>query len=779
MGQEASEETGTDLMEDPEFLTHVIEEGPAGITMVNTAGKLLYANRRAEAILGLKKSEIVGRTYDAPEWRITHFDGSHFPRQSTPFERVRREGVPVYGVEHAVCWPDGTRKCLYIDGVPLTAGPGGEGRIVFTIEDVTKRYEAECARREREAELKRAQALAGIGSWRLDFARRRAEASEEARRIYGMGTGELTLEAVLKVPLKEYRAYLDGALEGARERGEPYDVEFCIRRQTDGRIRRIHSVGEWDPGKEQLVGTLRDITEERATEEELRRREAQYRSLAEDLPLLMASFDANCVISYVNPSAATFFGRPAEAFTGKDFRIFLSDEEVRKTEEALATITPEEPVRVYEIDYTSEPAKEHVIRWYSQGLFDSGGKLVEVRGIGEDVTKEKALERHLVEARENAVKASEAKSAFLASMSHEIRTPLNGVIGMAEYLRQCDLPDEYGRCISLIHESGHHLMELINDILDFSKIEAGQLILDPKRVDLPGAINELLMLMDQRAQKKGLVLTSRLDLPAREYLVDVFRLKQVLLNLLGNAIKFTGRRGHVQLIVEEKGDGLLEFAVVDNGPGIEKSKQAKLFEPFIQADGSINQKFGGTGLGLAISRRIVEKMGGSIGLWSEPGKGSRFYFTLHCATKAGGDGQIRPEKKSDSGKTDGGLRVLVLDDDQINGTVLEKLLQARGISTTLALRLEEALEAAEGEEFGLLFIDLNMPGMSGLDFARGVREKRIARFSPETYLVAYTASATNQVRERCREAGFNDFLTKPITRESLRKVLEAYLMTSS
>lgn len=779
MGQEARKETGADLMKDADFLTHVIEEGPAGITLVSAEGKLLYANRRAEAILGLSRSEIVGRTYNAPEWRITQFDGGYFPKAATPFEQVRETGLPVYGVEHAICWPDGTRKCLSVNGVPLKTGPGEEVRMLFTIEDVTKRYEAECAGREREAELKGAQELAGIGSWRLDFARGRAEASEEARRIYGMGAGKLTLDVVQNVPLPEYRGYLDEALLRTRDHGEPYNVEFSIRRQTDGAIRRIHSIGEWDPIKNQMLGTLRDITEERAMEEELRRREAQYRSLAEDLPLLIACFDANYVMTYVNAAALAFYGVPAEALLGKDFRKFLSDEDVRKCEEALATITPETPVQVHEIAYTSGPSKGHVVRWYNRGLFDNEGKLLEVRGIGEDVTKEKAVERHHVEAREDALKASEAKSNFLASMSHEIRTPLNGVIGMAEYLRQCDLPEDHARCISVIHDSGHLLMELINDILDFSKIEAGKLILEPKRVDLSGAINELLMLIDERAQKKAIMLTSRLNLPAREYVLDVLRLKQVLLNLLGNAIKFTQERGGVQLVVEDTGDGLLEFAVEDNGPGIERPKQGKLFEPFIQADGSINQKFGGTGLGLAISRRIVEKMGGSIGLSSEPGEGSRFFFSVRCGTGEGMEVDQLPDADRGGGNTDGSLRALVLDDDRINGTVLEKLLKTKGVTATLALRLEEALEAMERQDFGMLFIDLNMPGMSGLDFARGVRERRIAGISPESYLVAYTASATSRTLKRCREAGFNDFLSKPITRESLGKVLETWKRASS
>jgi len=779
VGQKAIKETGAGLMKDADFLTHVIEEGPAGITVVSAEGKLLYANCRAEAILGLSRSEIIGRTHNAPEWRITDFDGFPFPKEATPFEQVRQTGLPVYGVEHAICWPDGTRKCLSINGVPLETDPGGEARMLFTFEDVTKRYEAECARREQEAELKRAQALAGIGSWRLDFARDRAEASEEARRIYGMGSGKLTLEAVQKVPLPGYRDYLDEALVRTREHAEPYDVEFSICRQTDGAIRRIHSVAEWDPAKNQLVGTLRDITEERATEKELRRREAQYRSLAEDLPLLMACFDANFVITYVNAAALDFYGVPEKALLGKDFRVLLSEEDVRKCEEAVATITPEAPVQVHDIAYTSGPAKGYVIRWYNRGLFDCGRELLEVRGIGEDVTKQKALEWHLVEAREDALKASEAKSNFLASMSHEIRTPLNGVIGMAEYLRQCDLPEEYARCISVIHESGHLLMELINDILDFSKIEAGKLILEPKPVDLPGAINELLMLIDERAQKKEIILTSRLNLPAREYVLDVVRLKQVLLNLLGNAIKFTGARGRVQLVAEDTGGELLEFAVVDNGPGIEKAKQAKLFQPFIQADGSINEKFGGTGLGLSISRRIVEKMGGSIGVQSEPGQGSRFFFSVRCGIGEGQKTEKRLVGDGDGGETNGSPQALVLDDDRINGTVLEKLLKTKGVTATLALRLEEALEALEEGQFGMLFIDLNMPGMSGLDFARGVRERRIAGINPEAYLVAYTASATNRTRERCKEAGFNDFLSKPITRESLGKVLATWNRTSS
>ncbi|MBD3895634.1 response regulator [Halomonas sp. ML-15] len=387
-----------------------------------------------------------------------------------------------------------------------------------------------------------------------------------------------------------------------------------------------------------------------------------------------------------------------------------------------------------------------------------------------------ALSAELEITARRAEAASQAKSEFLATVSHEIRTPLNGVIGMSELLRERALDATSQHYATTIHESGGQLLGLINDLLDFSKVEAGRLELEHTDYDLREVVKRAVALFVPRANAKSLTLRSEVDprLPVRLY-GDPGRVNQVILNLLSNAVKFSAS-GEVLLDARRCGEEWLEISVSDSGCGIAEAQREGVFEPFRQGDASTARRFGGSGLGLAICKQLVEAMGGEIDFTSQPGHGSRFWCRLPLLPAPEGrhvreaDTQERAAKCLEA-------TLLLVEDNPINQQVAVAMLERLGCRVTVAGSGGEALACCVTQRFDLIFMDVQMPDMDGLAVTRALRQRE--GWTRHVPIVAMTAGALDGDQARCREAGMNGYLAKPLYREALQAVLESHLSGAS
>ncbi len=496
--------------------------------------------------------------------------------------------------------------------------------------------------------------------------------------------------------------------------------------------------------------------------------------IAEASPNMMLTFSLEGDILSLNKSARDIFGITEQ---NESARYHLRD--LFRDEDLLRLLVDEAIPNAYAQNYWAGETRlltvyeqEICVTLYIMKLLDDSDQQYFAL-IMTDISEQKMAQQSLIEAKEEAEAAARAKSEFLATMSHEIRTPMNGVLGMAQLLRDTDLDAEQADYVATIDQSGKALLTIINDILDFSKIEAGRLELEPIDFDLEVATHEVCNLLMPTAMEKQveLVLNFSPDCPQRVH-GDAGRIRQILMNLVGNAIKFT-HDGHVILQVvplEARDERVrLEFSIIDTGIGISQEQLEKLFNAFTQADGSTTRKYGGTGLGLSISKQLVELMGGRIGVESQPGKGSRFHFSIEMPAVS--ERAYQPSARLE------GRQALVVDDHSINLHVLRKQLQKFGMQVQVASKPRQALEllrqaAAAGRPLQIAILDYLMPEMDGAELGRRILEDDAI---PNLPLLIYTSAGRKGDARRFEELGFAGYLTKPTLSEVLHDSLALIL----
>ena len=527
----------------------------------------------------------------------------------------------------------------------------------------------------------------------------------------------------------------------------------------------------------QIVGTFgisRDITDRKQVEKALQESDEKFRALADSAQNAIVMLDADDQILFWNGAAERLFGyTKAEAIGGRFHSLVVPERFREASAKGLAqfrkTGTGALIGKVTELAAQRKDGTEFPVE-LSLSMVTLHQQHAAV-GIVRDITERKRTEAALREAVAVAQANVRLKSAFLANMSHEIRTPLNGVMGMADLLLDTELTPEQRSLANTVRTSADCLLTIINDILDFSKIEAGMLTFELRPFELRDPVEHCLQMMAERAHAKGLELAYLIDdsVPV-QVIGDAGRLQQVLLNLVGNAVKFT-ERGEVVVRVTREGEeseGVrLRFAVTDTGIGITPEARKCLFQPFSQADSSITRKFGGTGLGLAISRQLVELMGGSIGIESEAGKGSTFWFTVKLALQPAAL-RVIPHKVDLAGQ-----HALIVDDNKTNREILQRQLTAWRVSTACAADGESALvlirsAVQAGQPFNFALLDMQMPGMSGMELARHISaDPALAGLK----MLVLTSMGSLPSFGETAAAGVTACLAKPVQQKELQEAV--------
>jgi len=652
------------------------------------------------------------------------------------------------------------------------------------LSDITTRKQAEESLRVSEENYRRLVANLPDVTWTADARGHTTYISPNVTDFFGYTpaeiytrSDELWLARIHPADQSQVRA----AFAALFEQNRSFNIEYRIQRH-DGQWIWLHdrSTATYEAnGVRYADGLFSDITPRKQAEQMLRESEERFRSLIECTRDWVWEVDAQGRYTYCSPKSKVLLGYEPEEILGRTPFDLMEPDEAERVGAAFAAATlNHEPIRDLENTNLHKDGQPVILETSGLAILGEHGDFLGYRGIDRDITQRRRFERELRKAKEAAEAANHAKGEFLANMSHEIRTPMNGILGMVDLTLGTELTAEQRDYLSMVKSSAESLMTVINDILDFSKIEAGKLDFESITFDLREAFDPAVRALAITATSKGLRLDYFVAPEIPRYVVgDPGRLRQILLNLVGNALKFTAN-GRVAVRIEPEPADLegvwLHLTVADTGIGIAPQRLESIFNAFAQADTSTTRRYGGTGLGLTIARNLAEMMDGRLSVDSVVGQGSTFHCVVRlgpaAAPNATAESGLRERESRPARSLRSGL-ILVVEDNPINQTIAANLLRRHGFEVELAGNGKEALEKFRQRHFDAVLMDVQMPEMDGFDATAGIREIETVT-ATHVPVIAMTAHAMKGDRERCLSAGMDSYISKPVRPEELFEAID-------
>ncbi|MDF2433925.1 MAG: two-component system, sensor histidine kinase and response regulator, partial [Mucilaginibacter sp.] len=686
--------------------------------------------------------------------------------------------------EHKLITPNGNLKYFRIlKGDVITDDEGNPKRVFGVLQDITETKLSEKIIKVSQRELLEAQVIAKIGNWKWDVILNKLSWSEEINNIFEIEQKPSNENNFVKLLIK-YAHPNDRHILKQRLKDISNITHTCYEYRIitqKGNIKYLSIiVGKLirrdDGTVRKIIGTIQDVTERKQAEIDFERTENKYKLVLETIKLPAISVNKNGTVIFCNECMAKLLGYAQDEILGlnwldflpENFRGLLTDWFVNDTFEAQFT----NPV-------ICRNGGQRIISWQNTISYDENGSIKEVTGIGEDITERQKKTQELISAKEQAEKSSHFKSEFLSIMSHEIRTPMNAVIGTTNLLLSEDPKPDQLEYLNTLKFSGENLLAIINDILDYNKIEAGKLELNKIPFNIYHLIQKIKQSFYAKASEKDLNIELDIDDSIPGYLIgDQIRLGQILNNLLSNAIKFT-HTGKVTIKLDkEKSDNskvTVKFTVADTGIGIAAKNLSIIFDPFEQETQTSDNNYGGTGLGLAITKRLIELHKSNIHVVSEPGKGTEFTFSISFNIAAHEQKKenyaLSPAFTANLSADLSGMRILLVDDNKMNLLIASKFLKKWQVEADEAISGALAIEMVKNNNYDLIIMDLQMPGMDGFEATRIIRKTH-----PHIPVIALTADAMPETHTKAFSAGMCDYLTKPFVPQVLfEKVAKHYI----